>query len=72
VLDSGAGEVVSGPAALATAWRRDLAEPEAAAARGAAGRRALEPHAGAARRSADRVEAVLAGIAASPTREAAS
>jgi len=59
VLESGAGEVVAGPAALAASWRCDLAEPAAAAARGAAGRRALEPHEGAARRAADRVEAAL-------------
>lgn len=62
VLESGAGEVVSGPAALAGAWRRDLAEPEAAAARGAAGRRALGPHEGAARRAADLVESALAAV----------
>jgi len=63
VLEAGAGEVVAGPAELSAAWRRDLAEPEAAAARGAAGRRALAPHEGAARRAADRVEALLGVVA---------
>lgn len=64
VLEAGAGELVSGAADLAAAWRRDLAEPAAASARGAAGRKALEPHEGAARRAADLVEAALDPAAA--------
>jgi len=59
-LASGSGEQVDGAAALARAWIRDLRAPEAAAARGAAGRAALLPHLGAARRAVERIEAALA------------
>jgi 3-deoxy-D-manno-octulosonic-acid transferase len=71
-LASGAGERVDGAAALARAWVRDLRAPEAAAARGAAGRAALLSHQGAARRAVERIEAALAavGTAAAPDRSA--
>jgi len=64
-LQSGAGEVVSDAKTLAAAWMRDLRDPRAAAARGAAGVEALEPHQGAARRAADQIEAAIAAVGAS-------
>jgi len=59
LVEAGAGQVVVDAEALAGAWLRDLRAPSEAAARGAAGCRALAAHEGAARRSADRIEDVL-------------
>ncbi|MEM7408992.1 MAG: glycosyltransferase N-terminal domain-containing protein [Myxococcota bacterium] len=55
----GAAERVATPEALATAVERALAEPEEAAARGAAARRMLAEHRGSGARAADLVEACL-------------
>ncbi len=51
VETSGAGDCVADADALAQAWFSVLQNPEAARARGAAGRRALEAHRGAVERS---------------------
>jgi 3-deoxy-D-manno-octulosonic-acid transferase len=55
----GAGERVADPDALAVALTAALASPEAARARGAAGRGALAAHRGSSERSAALVEAAI-------------
>lgn len=62
LLAAGAGEEVADGRALGRALAAALADPAAAAARGAAGRRALAAHQGAVERSVGLIERVL-GVA---------
>lgn len=60
LLASGAATKVEGAGDLAAAWARDLARPEAARERGAAGREVVARWSGAARAAARRLAAALA------------